>query len=133
MKKILIILTALLWVINTFSQTTQNDEETQFRRDFKYISIYSPESKKWSELKEGNNTFVFNINTNSDIKIFWASGKTELLRKVSKIEDGKTDDGVKYQSVTVLDEKGDENYLFLYEDNRLILAFGKDNAIMFSN
>jgi hypothetical protein len=67
------------------------------------------------------------------LKIFWASGKTELLRKVSKIEDGKTDDGVKYQSVTVLDEKGDENYLFLYEDNRLILAFGKDNAIMFSN
>jgi hypothetical protein len=111
---------------------TQSDEEKQFRRDFKYFSTYDPDIKKWSELKESNNTFVFNINTNSDVKLFWASGKTELLRKVSKIEEGKTDDNKKYQSITLLDEKGNEIYLTLYEDNKLMLGYGENNYLMFS-
>jgi len=112
---------------------TQSDEDKQFRNDYKFVSVRTPETKKWSELKESNNTFVFNINTNSDVKLFWASGKTEVFRKVSKKEDGKTDDGIKHQSITLLDEKGNEIYLILYEDNRLMLIFGKDNALLFSD
>lgn len=133
MKKILIILTALLGVINTFSQNTQNDEETQFRRDYKFFYVRTPDTKKWSELKEGNSTFLFNINTNSDVKVYWESGEKEVFRKVSKIEDGKTDDNIKYQSFKVLDEKGNEIYLFLYEDNRLLLSFDEESAMLFSN
>lgn len=117
---------------NELINGTQSNENNQFRRNFKYISIYRPDTKKWSELKESNNTFVFNINTNSDVKLFWANGKIELLRKVSKIEDIKTDNNIKYQSVTLLDEKGNEISLVIYEEKRLMLVYGENNYLIFS-
>ncbi len=131
MKKIFSFLIAIFVVVNSFSQTNQSDNN-QFRRDYKFVSVYTPDTKKWSELKESNNTFVFNFNTNSDIKLFWASGKTDVLRKVSKVEEAKTDDNEKYQSVTVLDEKGNEINLILYEEKKLMMIFGEDNYFLFS-
>lgn len=132
MKRIFSILVVLLVALNTFSQTVQKDEDKKFRSDYKHFSIFTPDTKKWSEWKESNNTFVFNINTNSDVKVFWASGETEILRKVSKIEDGKTDDKESYQSVTVLDQKGNEIGLIIYEEKRLMLVYGENNYVMFS-
>ncbi len=49
---------------------------------------------------------------------------------MSKNEDGKTDDDIKYQSITVLDKKGNEVFLILYEDKRLMLILDKDDALM---
>jgi hypothetical protein len=132
MKNILIIAITLLWGINLFSQTPQNDENNQFRRDYKFISLGNLDTNKWSELKESNNTFVFNVDSNKDIKVFWANGEKEIFRKVSEIRDGKTDDDIKYQFMTVLDEKGNEIFLFLYEDNSLLLVIGENDAYMFS-
>jgi hypothetical protein len=57
------------------TKETQSDEDKQFRRDYKFVSFYTPETKKWSEKKENNTTVVFNINSNSDVKIFYAKEK----------------------------------------------------------
>ena len=61
MKKL--IFTLVLTFITNFSFC----QTAQFRVDFNLVSFYDPETEKWEDWQEGNNTFVLNINDNNDI------------------------------------------------------------------
>lgn len=84
MKKISFLILFIL-SISCYSQD-------QFRQDYNLVSIYDSETEKWSDWKEGYNTFVINYNDNGDIAHFKANGEKVVYRKISReIEEGYTD------------------------------------------
>lgn len=88
----------------------------QFRRDYSYISIYDPATESWGEMQEGSNTFVFNCNDNGDVKHYQANGEMTLYRRVSNIIQDKTNNDKGYQYMNVLNDKGYEIGLQLFDD-----------------
>jgi hypothetical protein len=111
---------------------TQTDPES-FRSDFSVVYIYDPETEKWGEGNRGSNTFVFNANDNNDVIMYYASGKKEVLRKISAVSEGTDKKNRKYQGIELLDEKGSEVMLFLYEDGDVLLAWESGGAILLTN
>lgn len=93
----------------SLSANKSSDSEsksTRFRRDYNVISFYDKDTKKWSEWKSGDNTFVINYNDNGDIAHYKPNGEMALYKKISAVEEDKTESGEKYQIVTALDEDG---------------------------
>lgn len=108
--------------------------QENFRRDYFYISVY--ENGEWSESEEGDNTFVFNANARGDIFHYTASGKKWVYRKLSDPEEGYTDETYEhYQVLVILDEKGNEVILQLFDNKEigLKLIFNADFMIQFHN
>ncbi len=110
MKKISFLILFIL-SISCYSQD-------QFRQDYNLVSIYDSETEKWSDWKEGYNTFVINYNDNGDIAHFKANGEKVVYRKISReIEEGYTDSNNEhYQVIKALDENG-LMFLFQFFDN----------------
>lgn len=117
-------------------QTSGNDgvpeESTQFRKDYKQFCTFDGKIDKWGDWNSMNFTFVFNINNNGDCKMFAPDGSVEVFRSVSKTEEGKTDNGVKTQSMKILDEKGREIVLILYNNGQLLLYYNDKVRYQFS-
>jgi hypothetical protein len=111
----------------------QQAESESFRSDFSMVYTYNPETETWDNGSRGNNTFVFNINNNNDVIVYYASGEKEVLRKISTVSEGADKQNRKYQGVELLDEKGTEVMLFLYEDGNVLLAWVSGGAILLTN
>jgi len=92
--------------------------QDQFRQDYNLVSIYDSVTEKWSDWKEGYNTFVINYNNNGDVAHFKANGEKVVYRRISRdIEDGYTDSNNEhYQIIKALDENG-LMFLFQFFDN----------------
>ncbi|CAM3834222.1 hypothetical protein FLGE108171_15990 [Flavobacterium gelidilacus] len=115
MKKILIFICFILTIV-TYSQS-----KDQFRVDYDKISFFDSETKKWSEWKDGYNTFVINYNDNKDVAHFKANGEKVIYRRISdEIKEGYTPIGNEhYQIITALDEDG-ITFTFQLFDNKEI-------------
>lgn len=117
MKKYILIFFLLLSSVGI----AQNSE--RFRRDYNYATYKEYRNGKWSDWKKYGDTSVsviFNFNSNSDIKIYYPNKET-IYRRISSKEEGKTNDGDKYQGFYVLDEEGYEYYLRLFDDGDLTI------------
>ena len=73
-----------------------------FRKDYNHVSFY--EDGEWGEWKDASVSVVFNIN-NNDIRLYYPNGDEVVFRKISK----------EYQVVRVLDEKGGECYIQVFD------------------
>lgn len=123
----------ILIVLSTiFSGVNAQD---RFRVDCTHVSIYNPDTEEWSDWKDGNNTFVININDNGDIMHYKPNGNKVTYRKVSDVEKDKTSSNNEYQIITVIDEDGEEFMFQLFNDRNIGVKFifkGR-GMIQFSN
>lgn len=98
------------------SETSANSV-SKFRNDYNFVSAYDPKTKTWGEWKQGDNTFVINVNERGDIAHFQASGETVIYKKLSGVEEGYTEKGNQhYQIIKALDENGDVFSFQLFDD-----------------
>ncbi len=109
----------LLFLLMPLCSAAQVEEQGRFRNDYNVVAYYEVAEDKWTDWKQGETTFILNYNSNSDIKVFYPNGKQELLRKISPIENGKTDDGEEYQSLRVLDGEGIEATFQLFANKKV--------------
>jgi hypothetical protein len=131
MKRVFNLVLFSLLGLYIFSAPAKAQEDNRFRRDCNYVSEYNEDTEEWGEWKSGSNTFVFNINQNNDIRWHYASGRVEVLRHMDKRPNGKTNNGVTYQTITVMDEEGRMGEITLYE-NGIVLIFFKGFMLRFS-
>jgi hypothetical protein len=115
------------------TSTTTPEISSSFRSDFSIVYIYDPETETWDDGSKGSNTFVFNANDNNDVITYYASGKKEVLRKISTVSEGTDKKNRKYQGVELLDEEGTEVMLFLYEDGDVLLVWKSGEAVLLTN
>ncbi len=130
MKKFIL---AVFFSISTLSLFAQGN---RFRIDYDIIAILDQKTDVWSDWESGDNTFVFNVNDNKDVKHYKPNGTVAHYRNLSNdIEEG-TANGYPYQIITVLDEDGTKCRLQIFDDPRrglkliysnLILQFAKSN------
>jgi hypothetical protein len=115
MKKL--VFTLLCSVLSVATAFAQKD---RFRRDYGVVAIFNTNTQQWGDWKEGNNTFVFNVNDNKDVTHYKADGSVAYYRNLSnEIKTGFTDDGYKYQIIVVLDEDGARCRLQLFDDPKV--------------
>ena len=88
----------------------------KFRVDYNYVAVYDKEANKWSDWKEGFNTFVVNINNNGNIMHVKANGEKVIYRKLSGVEEGSTQEGKHYQIIRALDNDGDSFSFQIFDD-----------------
>jgi len=101
------------------SRTNATTSE-KFRLDFNMVSVYDADTKKWSEWKEGLNTFVINVNSNGDITHVTANGKEKLYRRTSKkVERDYTKDGSGYQIINAIDYDGNNFRFQVFDDEKI--------------
>ena len=126
MKKIVFFIMLLLLSISLNAQ-----ENNQFVRTFTKVST-TDEKGDFEKYQEGKNTIVFNFGDGSDIKFYKASGDIEILRRISEINEGKTDIGREYQWNKALDEKGNELTFVLFSDGevRMIYSDNSDGSLI---
>ena len=127
--KYLVIFTGLICFNLSLYSQEETKESEKFVRHFSYVSFF--EDGKWGEPIKRNSTFVFNINDNGDVLWYLSNGNKYHFRKFGSVEKGKTDDGTEYQCVELLDEKGNELLLTLYENGFLGLVYSEDFMIRF--
>jgi hypothetical protein len=118
---------------SSHTENSSNEELDKFRRDYNYVSLYNSETENWSDWEEGTNTVVFNINANGDIKIYFASRKSETFRKVTGVEEDITSGGDKYQMIGILDYEGTELLLQLFNKGDMKLIYPSGLMIQFTN
>lgn len=103
----------------------------KFRVDMDLVTIYNTTTEKWSEWKEGFNSFVINYNDNGDILHIKASGKQAIYRKVSgNVEKTTTEDGKRYQIIDVIDEDGDRCSFQIFDDYSIGIKLIYKNAMI---
>lgn len=124
-KTLQFLIVLLLAVNHSFAQ---NDI---FRLDFDYACIYDKNTNVLGEWFKSHNTFIFNINTNFDIKHYRADGKVIVFRNLKNKKEGVFDDGIAYESLLLVDEWGTELRIYLLDNGVLLLEF-PDNIIKFS-
>ena len=106
-------------------------QSNRFRIDYDAIAILDQKTDTWSEWKAGNNTFVFNINNNKDVTHYKPNGSVAHYRNLSNdTQHGVTDNGYKYQLITILDEDGIKCTLQLFEDVRMGLKLIYSNVMI---
>jgi hypothetical protein len=103
--------------------------QDRFRVDYTHFCVYETAKDQWSEWQKGNNTFVFNVNNNNDIAFYKANGDVAYLRKLSGVEESKTEQGYEYQIVHILDEEGIRCRLQLFYDESVGLKLIYNNVI----
>jgi hypothetical protein len=103
----------------TETESSTNSVE-KFRVDYNYIAVFDPETETWGDWKEGDNTFVININERGDIAHLKANGETVVYKKLSDVEEGYTDKGNHhYQILKALDDDGDVFSFQLFDDTSI--------------
>lgn len=117
--------------------TTSNSSSTtveQFRNDYNAVSLYNTETEKWSEAQSENNTFVFNYNNTTDIKLYSSDGGSVIFTNTTtKVRNLTTTDGTKYQEIDIRDAEGNSGILALYESGSVMVAIGTDYKIYINN
>ena len=114
---------------------TSSVSAQKFRRDYNYVTFYDSDTKTWGEWKQGDNTFVININEKGDIAHLKANGETVIYKKMSGVEEGYTDEGNHhYQIIKALDEDGNVFRFQIFDDSKvgLKMMWG-DFMIQFAN
>jgi hypothetical protein len=102
------------------SREEGNEASGKFRVDMNYVSVYNNETEKWSEWKEGYNTFIINANSNKDIIHIKASGVEVNYRRTSqKVERKFTSDGKGYQIINAIDDDGDRFQFQVFDDIKI--------------
>ncbi|MDO4224665.1 MAG: hypothetical protein Q4C75_02095 [Bergeyella zoohelcum] len=123
------IIFVLIFFVPIFS-FAQEDEDGQFVRKFTKVVIIENGQKKEHHTSTGV-TFIFNYGDGSDIKVYYPSGKIEKYTRVSEVEEGKLDDLGKYQKIIIINDKGEECSLVLFDSGLLMLLFDKSNQAHF--
>lgn len=122
MKKTIIIIILLICNLN-FAQST-------FTK--KYNTMYTKLDYKIQEPIKGDVTIVFNEKNTDDIVIYHKDGNIIRLHVISSVEEGKNDDGLKYQLIKCIDaENGKTMLLQLFEDSTLRVLIDKGYSIEF--
>lgn len=118
----------------TNNSISENDTETPepFRKDYDLFSVYNSITEKYGEWNEANHTFVFNYNNTSNIKHYLPDGSSEILTNTSGPKNGKTDEGINYQEVSITNEANTEGVLIFFENGNLILSINNE-TIFYSN
>lgn len=99
--------------------------QNSFRLDYSKFATYK--DGKWSAIQWGNHTFVFNSDSNSDIKWYNSSGIKTSYRRISGTSNGSVD-GYTYQITKFVDSKGNEAYIQLFDNVKwLILTYPSFN------
>jgi hypothetical protein len=124
MRKILLVMVLSMISIVNYAQVEE------------FTNIYS----EWRvmegdefELVDSQNevTFVvFNPNGKQMIRIIRSEDNIVELFQISEVEEGVTDDGVKYQALQTVSKNGEEIYVTLFDDDKkgLLLMF-KHNGV----
>jgi hypothetical protein len=112
------------------NEPEQSKPAGKFRVDYYRIAIYDYDKEEWSDWKDGDNTFVININDNGDIAHYMPSGKTAAYKKISKVEEGTTENGKHYQIIKALDEDGTTFRFQLFDDEEIGLKMMYGNVLI---
>ncbi len=114
------------------SSISEEIKDNQFSQVYNMLRIFDEETNDWSEWVKGKNTFLFNYNSNNDIKHFMANGNEVLYRKDSEIEEG-TENGNSYQKINMIDEEELRfNLQFFFEPSMGLKMIYGDVIIHFS-
>lgn len=122
MKVNKIVLLSVLFLLHQ-AALAQNDS---FREDYAYVQVFKNE--KWESPMKGNNTIVYNANSNSDVIIYFANGSKKTFRGISGIKKETNKNGVSYQYRSMLDEDGDELQIAFVEGGDTILMYSYGNS-----
>lgn len=131
MKTITFTLVLLICAFKSYSQDYE-----KFRLDYTIYTVYDVSKEDWGDWVKGENTFVINVNGHGDVKHYTHSDTEILYKKISSVENKKTEKGDKYQEISVLDEVGNKFYFLVYEDPALgivIINSDREQGIQFSN
>jgi hypothetical protein len=112
------------------NEPEESKSASRFRNDYYRIAVYDYDKEEWSDWKDGDNTFVININDNGDIAHYMPSGKTATYKKISKVEEGTTDNGKHYQIIKALDEDGTTFRFQLFDDEEIGLKMMYGNVLI---
>ncbi len=127
MKTIILSITLLLFALSG------NSQESQFRVDCNYVTIFLKEEGAWSKWFDANNTFVINANINNDIYHYRADGSFVQYRNLGGLEVDYTEDGNRYQILNMLDESGNPIQFQLFDDPYLgVKIISYDDVVQFS-
>ncbi len=112
-------------------KAAEEEEKGQFRRIYNFVAHYDVEKGAWGDWQKGYNTFLFNYNGNSDIKVYYQNGEQEILRCISKeIESGTNEQGYAYQGMRYIDSVGNELRVILYADPSIGVLMGWEGGRM---
>jgi len=110
---------------NKFNSSNSTSEKVeQFRQDFNVVSLYDSETKEWGEAQSENNTFVFNYNSNGDVKQYLVEGSIVYTNLTTKTRNLTTTDGAKYQEIDIRDADGNSGILAIYESGEVMVGIG---------
>lgn len=113
------------------SREASNESSDKFRVDMNYVSIYDNDKGKWSDWKEGDNTFIINANANKDIIHIKASGSEVNYRRTSQnVESKYTSDGKSYQIINAIDDNGNHFQFQLFDDLKLGIKMMYEDVII---
>jgi hypothetical protein len=102
-----------------FTATVAFSQE-KFRVDYDYVAVYDRDTETWSDWREGDNTFVININKQGDIAHLKANGETVIYKRLSGVEEGHTTKGYHhYQIISALDDDGDVFRFQIFDDKSI--------------
>ena len=106
--------------------------QNKFRVDYNNVSFYDFSTDTWSDWKEGDNTFIININDRGDIAHLKANGETVIYRKLSGAEERYAGENNNYhfQIIDAFDEEGNVFKFQLFDDTSIGLKMIWDNVII---
>jgi hypothetical protein len=102
-----------LLVLLFLSIQTVLNAQNSFRLDYSKFATY--EDGKWTSIQRGNHTFVFNSDSNSDIKWYNSIGVKASYRRISGTSTSSID-GYTYQITKFIDSAGNEAYIQLFDN-----------------
>jgi serine/threonine protein kinase len=116
--------------------TTSNSSSItveQFREDYNVVSLFNSGTEEWGEAQSENNTFVFNYNSNGDVKQYLADGSIMVYTNLTtNARNSKTKNGTKYQEINIRNADGNSGILVLYESGNVMIGIG-DYIKLFKN
>lgn len=101
------------------NSVSEEIKDNEFTRSYNRVRTFDVDSNEWSEWAAGRNTFIFNINSNNDIKHNRANGDEILYKNNSDVEEGITEDGRSYEEIYMKDEDGLGFRLQLYNESSI--------------
>lgn len=93
----------------------------------KYTSMISKIDGVFQPWEKINLTVVFNPKKETDIVLYYSSGKKTTFHQISGATEDKTDDGQGYQIINCIDQDGASATLQLFDDGtclRILIAKG---------
>ena len=115
------------------SSNSSSTTVEQFRNDYNAVSLYNTETETWGEAQSENNTFVFNYNSNGDVKQYLPDGSIVFTNMSTNARNKTTNDGTKYQEIDIRDAEGNSGILALYKSGSVMVAVGNDYKIYTNN